>query len=108
MSQIKTLADQLRHSIADQKMPGKKPPSPKSVPGDIPPILQEIISYSTAGHKSMVHIKLDAKTAKTLNHFKMATGVDHIKLVAFAVKQLFKTNPELITLIKNFIQNVDL
>lgn len=106
MSQIKTLADQLRSSIADQNIPIKKPVASKAILEHPPPILQEIISYNTTGHKSMVHIKLDAKTAKTLNHFKMATGVDHIKLVAFAVKQLFKNNPELITFIKNFIQNV--
>ncbi|NQX54459.1 hypothetical protein HQN86_12610 [Pedobacter panaciterrae] len=113
MSEIKSLADQLRSSIVGNS--GGKPPAknlklaavqPKSKPP--PKILQEILDYDSSGNKAMVHAKLDAATAKLLGHFKMATGVDNIKLVAFAVRHLFATQPELKTYIKNFIQSLEL
>ncbi|HMI04865.1 MAG TPA: hypothetical protein VK541_20420 [Pedobacter sp.] len=115
MSEIKSLADQLRSSISDQKvMPVvpvvKKRADGKSNPGavEVSPIYRELLGYDTADHKSMVHARLDAKTALMLNHFKMATGVDNIKVVAFAVKHLFATQPELKKLIKNFIETLEL
>ncbi|MNL67743.1 hypothetical protein D3C87_1923640 [compost metagenome] len=56
----------------------------------------------------MVHVKLDDGTAKLVNHFKMATGIDNIRLVAFAVRHLFETNPELKDIIKAYTQNLEL
>jgi hypothetical protein len=115
MSEIKSLADQLRESMAvkpDLKQ-GALAKSPKKSPAlkpstKPPPILQEILDYDATNNKLMVHVKLDSDTAKTLVHFKMATGIDNIKLVAFAVRHLFSTQPELKTYIKNFILNFDL
>lgn len=116
MSEIKSLADQLRDSMnlkpgAKQHSPGKSPKKapplrPTSKPP--PPILQEILDYDASKNKAMVHVKLDSDTAKMLAHFKMASGIDNIKLVAFAVRHLFATQPELKTYIKNFILNFDL
>jgi hypothetical protein len=56
----------------------------------------------------MVHVRFDEKTVRTMNQFKMATRVDVSKLVAFAVKHLLETQPEIKTIIKHFIQNNDL
>lgn len=115
MNEIKSLADQLRHSmtakpVAKQVPAGRSPKKasalkPFSKP---PPILQEILDYDASKNKAMVHVKLDADTAKMLGHFKMASGVDNIKLVAFAVRHLFATQPELKNYVKNFILNFDL
>jgi len=103
MNEIKSLADQLRQSMATkpadknggQKSSARKatPLPPKSKPP--PPILQEIHDYDTSANKAMVHVKLDPETARMLAHFKMATGIDNIKLVAFSVRHLFATQPEL-------------
>jgi hypothetical protein len=56
----------------------------------------------------MVHARFDEKTVQLLNHFKMATGVDVTKMVAFAVRRLFAENPELKLIIQQFIQNLQL
>jgi hypothetical protein len=71
-------------------------------------ILNAILAYDNTGNKSMVHVRFDAQTVRLMNHFKMATDVDVTRLVSFAVKQLFETNPELKTIIKHFIQTTEL
>jgi hypothetical protein len=43
-----------------------------------------------------------------MNQFKMATGVDVTKLVAFSVQQLFERHPELKSIIKQYIQQLEL
>ena len=119
MSEIKSLADQLRNSIAaPEKSPDDLPAKKvrektKSLPADHlpdlnPEILQAILSYDTSAHKTMVHARFDAKTAKMLGHFKMATGVENTRIAAFAVHYLFETHPELKSIIKHYIQNLEL
>lgn len=116
MSEIKSLADQLRqtmraktaHNSITGPPPAKKAARSKPTSKPPPQILQEILDYDTSANKSMVHVKLDPDTAKMLSHLKMATGIDNIRLVAFAVRHLFATQPELKTYIKNFILNFDL
>lgn len=71
-------------------------------------VLRSLFAYDNSDHKSMVHFRFDANTVDLLNKFKMATGVDNTKFVAFAVKYLFETHPELKTIIKQFIQNTEL
>lgn len=117
---MKSLADQLRSKVkpsggkaSDKKkmVAAKEEQSerpPKALPPlKIPPILELIRTYDNSDHKSMVHVRFDAKTLQTMNHFKMATGVDVTKLVAFAVSELFAHHPELKTIIKQFIQKLD-
>lgn len=121
MSKIKSLADQLREQMAEPALveknnsagkpagKAKKAALPESSPiSEIPDILSLINAYDSTANKSMIHVKLDPQTAKLVGHFKMATGIDNIKLGAFAVKYLFDTHPELKTFIKNFIQNLEL
>ena len=47
------------------------------------------------------------KTLQAMNQFKLATGVDVTKLVAYSVCQLFKLHPELKIIIKQFFQKLD-
>lgn len=111
MNEIKSLADQLRGQINNIDAPKTKTPNfkpEKKKPPDIPEILELIRSYDNRDHKSMMHIRFDGGTLRTLNHFKMATGVDVTKLVAFAVHQLFKQYPELKTIIKQYIQSLEI
>lgn len=107
MAKITSLADEIRNKIASEKSAHKKAVVPRKNLGNVA-ILKAIEAYDNSGHKSMVHVRFDAQTVKTLNHFKMATGIDTTKLVAFSVQQLFAQNPELKSIIKQFIQNVSL
>ena len=97
MSDIKSLADQLRNNISRQDKP---PP--------VPEILERIRKYDNRDHKGLMHIRFDGGTIKMLNQFKMATGVDVTKLVAFSVHHLFEQHPELKSIIKQFIQQLEL
>lgn len=108
---MKSLADQIRQELVKPVKPAAKPSAKtaavKSRPA-VPGILAELLAYDNTGDKSMVHVRFDEKTVRTMNSFKMATGVDITRLVAFSVRRLFETCPELKTIIKQFIQNTDL
>jgi hypothetical protein len=52
-----------------------------------------------------VHFRFDKQTVDFLNQFKIATGIDATKFVAFSVRQFIEQHPELKTIIKQFIQN---
>jgi hypothetical protein len=103
MSEIKTLADQLRNRINEPEVrkEKKKPP-------DVPAILESLRAFDNREHKSLLHIRFDAQTVKTLNQFKMATGVDVTKFVGFAVQELFRQHPEIKKIIKTFIEQLEL
>ena len=110
MSEIKSLADQLRSRI-NQENP--KPEKVKMVkekkkPPDVPPILKTLRDYDNRNHRSLAHLRFAAPTMQMMNHFKMATGVDMTKLVSFAVDEFFELHPELKTIIKQFIQDLEL
>jgi len=104
MSEIKSLADQLRSKINGKETPKRE----KKKAPDIPEILEAIRAYDNREHKSLMHIRFDAQTVRTMNQFKMATGVDVTKLVAFSVQQLFERHPELKSIIKQYIQQLEL
>jgi hypothetical protein len=71
-------------------------------------VQRSLFAYDNSDHKNVVHVRFDAQTVDLLAKFKMATGVDMTKFVAFAVKYLFETNPELKTIIKQYLQNTEL
>jgi len=123
MNNIKSLADQLRSKMAvpdipknsKETLPAKKTKSvikknedEKIECGLDFKILTQIQDYDSKNHKSLVHVRFDEKTAKLLGHFKMATEVDVSKLVAFSVHHLFQEHPELKSIIKQFIQELEI
>jgi len=105
MENMKTLADQLRQQLV--KPEGAKS-NKKQTAKTESAILQAILTYDSSENKHMVHTRFDAGTLRLMNHFKMATGIDVSKLVAFSVKHLFDTCPDLKKIIKEFMQNSDL
>jgi hypothetical protein len=109
MENMKSLADQIREQLGK---PGKnsdpKPESKRKTEEKIPAILTAILDYDNTANKNMVHVRFDEKTVRTMNQFKMATGVDVTRLVSFSVKHLLETFPEIKSIIKQFIQNTDL
>jgi arginine utilization protein RocB len=118
MENMKSLADQIREqlvkpaeiaaSVNPDTGAGKTASVKKGKAREEAPIVAAILAYDNSANKSMVHARFDQRTVKTMNQFKMATGVDVTKLVSFAVKHLFETCPELKSTIKHFIQNNDL
>ena len=112
MENMKSLADQLREQLIKPAVKGEKALAEKS--GKKPKsreqaaIITAMLAYDTSDNKSMVHARFDEKTVRTMNQFKMATGIDVTRLVSFAVKHLFDTCPELKMTIKHFIQNTEL
>jgi hypothetical protein len=113
MENIKSLADQLREELVkpnpEKDKPGKNKADKNTKPKDIESaILAAIMDYDSSLNKSMVHVRFDEKTVRLMNQFKMATQVDVTKLVAYSVKHLFETRPELKQIIKHFIQNTEL
>jgi arginine utilization protein RocB len=114
---MKSLADQLREELvkpgnkqARKKNEARTAPLEKSKKQvlQLPAIMEALLNYDNSLNKSMVHVRFDEKTVRTMNQFKMATQVDVTRLVAFAVKHLFDTCPELKLIIKQFIQNTEL
>jgi hypothetical protein len=106
MNEIRSMADELRDSIKNKtETPKKKTGKPLVPDADI---LSQLKAYDTKDHQSMVHARFDTKTLKTLNHFKLATGIDNSKFVAFSVRYLLAHEPALRTIIKQFIQNLEL
>lgn len=111
MNQIKTLADQLRDRMAkpDTPLPEEKPVKKKAMkPEIIPPIVEQMRAYDLSEHKSMVHVRFDGTTAQTLHHFKMATGIEVTRLICYSVKQLLDQNPEIKSIVKQYIQKLEL
>ncbi|RZK42655.1 MAG: hypothetical protein EOO90_06345 [Pedobacter sp.] len=111
MSNIKSLADQLRSTIADPLVPAPKGTrKEKKHETSLPEtsILTKLRAFDNADHKSMVHVRFDKRTAQTLNHFKMATGIDVTKVVAFAVKNLMEQHSDIKSIAKQYIQNLEL
>lgn len=113
---MKSLADQLREKMvkppekpADDKpdpaTSNIKKPAKKANKALNAPILEVLLGYDNSDHKTMVHFRFDKQTVDFLNQFKIATGVDATKFVAFSVRHFIDTHPELKTIIKQFIQN---
>jgi len=111
MNQIKTLADQLRDKMAkpDTPLPEEKPVKKKAVKAElIPPIVEQLRAYDLGDHKTVVHARFDPGTAQTLHHFKMATGIEVTRLICYSVKQLLDQNPEIKSIVKQYIQKLEL
>lgn len=112
MNQIKTLADQLRDRMgkpdtpfADEKPVIRK----KQVKTEIiPPIVELLRAHDLTANKSMVHVRFDPQTAQVLHNFKMATGIEVTRLISYSVKALLEQNPEIKSIVKQYIQKLEL
>lgn len=113
---MKSLADQLREKMVkpvenqgndkpDTVAVKKRQTVDKASKAPDAPILKLLTDYDNSDHKTMVHFRFDKQTVDFLNQFKIATGVDATKFVAFSVRQFINAHPELKTIIKQFIQN---
>lgn len=116
---MKSLADQLREQMikpgekstrvkpkqVDENNNGRKKTINKVIDSTI---LKALNEYDNSDHKTMVHFRFNRPTVNFLNQFKIATGIDATRFVAFSVRHLIETYPELKTIIKQFTQNTEL
>src|ERR1700760_3907679 len=103
MSEIKTLADQLRSKMAKPDTPEKaaKPNRKKEAkPAGIPQIIERLRELDVSSNKTLIHARVDEQTAQMIHHLKIATGVEVTRLICFSIRQLFEQNPQLKSLIK--------
>ena len=112
MSEIKSLADQLRSKIAKPDTPAvAETPAEKKKEkrtAIVPPIVELLRAYDLADHKNMLHVRFETQTAQMLHHLKMATGIEVNKVVGYAVSQFLEQHPELKTIIKQHFQKLEL
>lgn len=107
MSELKSLADQLRSKINNPD----KPPTEKkkqSKPAEAQEILELLRAYNLAHHDSMIHVRFENPTASLLHHLKRATGIEVNKVVGYAVRQFLEQHPELKTIVKQYLQKLEL
>jgi hypothetical protein len=71
-------------------------------------IVRALFAYDNSDHNNLMHVRFDQQTVDTLNKFKLATGVDMSKFVAFAVRHLLNTNPEFKSIINKYLQRTQL
>jgi len=119
MEKVRSLADQIREELGkpqakDTEISPKsnanssKVRSGKKSTQELPDIIKAILAYDNSSNKKMVHVRFDQRTVDTLTKFKMATGTDLSKFVAFSVNHVMENFPEIKNTIKKFIQNTDL
>lgn len=103
MAKITSLADEIRNRMAQ---PPEPPKGARKPPATDAQILQLIRDYDNRNNKTLVHVRFDETTVRTLNQLKLATGIDLTRLVAYSVQALFEQHPELKNIIKQFMQNL--
>lgn len=109
MSEIKSLADQLRSRMTknetserpvSKKKTGKLPETPKIID-----VLREV---DISANKTLMHARFDAQTAQLLHHLKTATGIEVTRVLFYAVKQLLEQHPDIITVVKEHLEQFSL
>lgn len=109
MSEIKSLADQLRNKMA-KPVPAAPPAKSKAGPAAASPpaIFDTIREMDISGCKTLVHGRFDAQTAKLLHQLKMATGIEVSRVLVFAVRQLLAQHPEIKAAVKAHLEQIEL
>jgi len=109
MSEIKTLADQLRSRMAkpvedekaqSKKKTGKLPETPK--------ILEDLRAMDISANKTLMHARFDPQTARLLHHLKTATGIEVTRVMFYAVTQLLEKHPEIKAVVKEHLEQFSL
>jgi len=105
MSEIKSLADQLRSRMAKNEAPEK--PAAKKKTGKLPEtpkIIDLLRGIDISDNKTLMHARFDAQTAQLLHHLKTATGIEVTRVLFYAVKQLLDQHPEIIAVVKEHLE----
>lgn len=109
MSEIKTLADQLRNRMAKPQEAEKAPAKKKTgkLPGS-PKILDDLRAIDISANKTLMHARFDPQTARLLHHLKTATGIEVTRVMFYAVTQLLEKHPEIKTVVREHLEQFSL
>ncbi len=107
MSELKSLADQLRNKINQTNHAPPKKTATKTIE-TAHEIIDALRAYDLKDHDSMIHVRFENPTAALLHHLKRATGIEVNKVVGYAVRQFLEQHPELKTLVKQYLQKIEL
>lgn len=105
MSEIKSLADQLRSRMSKPDVPDK--PAAKKKTGKLaetPKIIDVLREVDISDNKTLMHARFDAQTAQLLHHLKTATGIEVTRVLFYAVRQLLEQHPEIKTVVKEHLE----
>lgn len=104
MSEIKSLADKLKHKLSQEKQAAEfsipQPREPESIPiKEIPKAEEKRITqfisslekFKMDGQEKIL-IRIDKRTMLTLRRLKLATGIDMTRLIVFALSQFLKSH----------------
>lgn len=70
-------------------------------------VLDAIRHFGEQDHRAMVHARLDKDTVMLLNQLKLATGIHIQQVIAFSVSELIRQHPEIKTIIKDFLTQLN-
>ncbi|AMP99798.1 hypothetical protein AY601_2923 [Pedobacter cryoconitis] len=121
MSQIKSLADELRETIKKDGHPDKEIEDGKSAVKQTPinkltkkppdakldTLFESILAFELTGREKLL-IRLDDRTVFLLKQLKIAKAIDMNKLIAFSLQHFLRTHPELIEYVKENIKTIKL
>lgn len=118
---IRSIADELRRSIsappvgveAAETADGEAKPKEKKLKerkavSTAAGLLEAMTTFDCSGNTHMLHPRLDLRTVKMLNSFKLASGIDMNRVIAFSIHYFFQQHPELKTYIKQSLENFEL
>ncbi len=121
MSEIKSLADELRESIRkgtetenpkngrENEVVTKSKRSAKRTESQemLSTLFTEILSHELTGKEKLM-IRLDDKTVFLLKQLKVSKGIDMNKIISYSLQYFFQKKPELIQYIKESLKSVEL
>lgn len=107
MSQIKSLAEQLKSKLEEQKgilpkpsgnpakeQPAEKKTGKKSTPdtGAIAKFIESLQDFPMDGQEKIL-IRIDKRSMNILRGFKVASNVDMTRVIVFSLHQFLKSHP---------------
>lgn len=113
MTEIKTLADELREKIRnkEEKEDTQKPEKRKRAKSTCSKSLEELFnaiqSHQLSGHEKIL-IRLDDKTVFLMKQLKVSKGIDMNRLISYSIKTFLENTPELTEHIKQSLKNLEL
>jgi hypothetical protein len=110
MSEIRSLADELRESIrtGKDKVYSKKS-SKKAPPRKIDESLEQLFNamHSHEAGNEKVFIRLDERTIFLFKQLKISAGIDMNKAYSYVIKAFLENTPELTKYIKDSLKTLD-
>jgi len=107
MTEIRSLADELRETIKGKSKSKPKAETQKEIPKKLALLLAEMREFKLEGRDKLL-VRLDERTIYLMKQLKVSDGIDMNRLIAFCLKDFFHKNPAIIGHIKDNIKSIEL